>query len=204
MRRFKLLKWYPGLPLGWKEGEIIVEKSGISVHYHLKNVKSSTSDFTYTNHVENNPDYWKELKPLFTTEDGINIYKDETSYLVSKSNGDILGPDYYVGDNKKNFYYFSTIEAAKKWVNENKPKIWYGSDIKFFGKYFHQSIEKPVRDDKVWFETKEERDLWIVTHQPTYSLEDLSTAFFAGSLANNLNMTYSSWLEEFKKKKNLS
>lgn len=94
--------------------------------------------FIYVNNVAFEPtfypDVFKEIKePLFVTEDGVNIYINDPFYAVIKSN---LKLDYHdqkeeTGDKYRfiasaqtqinDFYiYFSTKEAAEKYIDENK------------------------------------------------------------------------------------
>ena len=61
-------------------------------------------------------------KPLFTTEDGIDIYEGDYSYGIHNSKFDIVKIKHistvYVGDN---FIEFSTKEKAEQYILLNKP-----------------------------------------------------------------------------------
>jgi len=68
-------------------------------------------------------------KPLFTTEDGVDIYEgDKDFYVVCISNEYSYVPyqvfrtsNYF--DNKKEFIHFKSKEKAWEWIEENKPKF---------------------------------------------------------------------------------
>ena len=65
-------------------------------------------------------------KPLFTTEDGIDIYEGDYSYGIHNSKFDIVKIKHistvYVGDN---FIEFSTKEKAEEYFLYNKPCLSY-------------------------------------------------------------------------------
>jgi len=61
--------------------------------------------------------------PLFTTDDSVNIYKGDDSIVFVHTKALIvehLNVRNYVGDSTCK--YFSTKEAANKWIEENKPR----------------------------------------------------------------------------------
>ena len=64
-----------------------------------------------------------EAKPLFTTEDGVDIYRgDNYVYVVIDDNYSIRGNQANVHCGKKDEHkYFSTREMAQVWVLMNKP-----------------------------------------------------------------------------------
>lgn len=78
--------------------------------------------------VENNPDFWEEeivdKKPLFTTEDGVEVFYDwayvyvvhPKTYKLRKISWGSFNND--LGEILK---VFSTVEAAESWISENKP-----------------------------------------------------------------------------------
>ena len=98
----------------------------------------------YWNHnwfnPENYPEFWEEVIekvkiPLFTTEDGVNIFKDDTFYYVKFTQynmtvgkpfeivrGDYLSFEYEPQYEK----YFSTKEKAEEYILLNKPCLSYG------------------------------------------------------------------------------
>ncbi len=69
-----------------------------------------------------NSDWCSKLQPLFTTEDGVDVYEGDRVWYFNKeyklwnSNAD---PKYHNG--KKDFIYFSTREAAENYIISNKP-----------------------------------------------------------------------------------
>lgn len=66
-------------------------------------------------------------KPLFTTQDGVDIYEGDRYYWVNRKRKylDVLSCEasskYFYND--INFLHFSTKEAAKKWIYYNKPML---------------------------------------------------------------------------------
>ena len=68
----------------------------------------------------------KSKQPLFTTEDGVDIFEGDYSYGVHNSKFDIVKIKHintvYVGDN---FIEFSTKEKAEEYILLNKPCLSY-------------------------------------------------------------------------------
>ena len=73
----------------------------------------------------------KIKQPLFTTEDGVDIYEGDYSYGVHNSKFDIVKIKHistvYVGDN---FIEFSTKEKAEEYILLNKPCLSYNEVLK--------------------------------------------------------------------------
>jgi len=69
----------------------------------------------------------KKAKPfLFTTEDGVDIFEGDTSVMLPKnklSSSEITCSEKYKGGQRNIYLYFSTKEAAEKYIDENKPKF---------------------------------------------------------------------------------
>jgi hypothetical protein len=67
---------------------------------------------------------WAEIvKPLFTTEDGVEIYKGDDVFIYNKSGKEVIFKfDNYFGRTSNCNLYFSTKEAAEAWIKENRPK----------------------------------------------------------------------------------
>lgn len=77
-------------------------------------------------HLEKLPPQPQKLK-LFTTEDGVDVY-DGDMYFIMNTHNHHIAPNYYrayksclTGD-KPTIKYFSTKEAAEKYLAENKPQ----------------------------------------------------------------------------------
>ena len=73
--------------------------------------------------IENSND-WEEIKePLFVTEDGVDVFKYDYFYYVSRDGICYKGYARELSATNKEFKYFSTPEAAKKYIDQNKPKF---------------------------------------------------------------------------------
>lgn len=73
----------------------------------------------------------EHVKPLFTTEDGIDIYKREEYWIVFSETFNIQHEsNARLGcGRREDAYYFSNRHDADKWLEENKPK-YSKSDIR--------------------------------------------------------------------------
>ena len=56
MKKYRLLKWYPSLPVEWKQYKEVVVVQTESLRYIFKGYYNCTSE------IEGNPDYWEEIK----------------------------------------------------------------------------------------------------------------------------------------------
>jgi len=123
---YKLIKTYPGSPslntIHWYDGIDVL---------HLR----SHPDWMGTNFYNSYPEYWELVKPrpLFTTEDGVDIYKNnhpDIFYVNLKSFS--MGIDYsntLCNPDLMNYKYFSTKEKAEEYIKYNKP-MYSINDIK--------------------------------------------------------------------------
>lgn len=70
MKKYKLLKWYPSLPIEWKQYKEVIVVQTESLRYIFKGYYNCTSE------IEGNPDYWEEIKdePIFKTADGVEYF----------------------------------------------------------------------------------------------------------------------------------
>ena len=66
---------------------------------------------------------WAEIiKPKFTTYDGVDVFEGDMIWCVDPENNYSVDNDVcYIGDDS-DLKYFSTEEAAQKYIDENKPK----------------------------------------------------------------------------------
>jgi len=60
MRKFKLLKKYPALPINWESGLEIVFKGN---NWYMPEDKSITQKSIHSEEVENYPEFWEEVTP---------------------------------------------------------------------------------------------------------------------------------------------
>jgi hypothetical protein len=96
----------------------------------IKKVGDTISPYDlYRNIVKDWPEYFEEVKEkIFTSEDGVDIYMGDVFFSLDKNNLNlrVLEHRNYSKINKKQAYklgylYFSTKEAAEKYIDENKP-----------------------------------------------------------------------------------
>lgn len=137
IKKYKLIKPYP-LFIGKQErklklNSIVVWKETQKHYKFYKNGKFYT-DFHFTaKEIENYPEYWREVKkeeykkqPLFTTEDGVEIFENDKYWFVKPLQ------DYYLGEviaiehsmtgrKQENILDFSTKEKAEEYIIMNKP-----------------------------------------------------------------------------------
>ncbi len=118
LRKFKLKQWYPSLPQGWKDKEVIAEHSNMYNRYvlHLKDKRDSTVIWVELNEVENNPTHWSQC--LFQTVDQVYIYEGDSFFEVNLNRKNIiteLTAASYLHHNPS-CYLFSTKESATKWI----------------------------------------------------------------------------------------
>ena len=116
MRKFRLIKEYPGSP---KLGTIVEKDERYGSHIY-KYIESNSNFGVLKYHVEDNPEYWEEIKETI----GWSIWKTDgffKSWTPYKFEGEIKDTD-------KNRFNFKTKEAAKEFVIYNKPCLSY-SDL---------------------------------------------------------------------------
>ncbi len=117
--------------------------------YDITGMYKISSKFTVSyiesRYIENSND-WEEInkKPLFVTEDGVEIYDliKDRFYYVRTSNSDYYNPLWKVSDNvlmegdtftyePQYEKYFSSKQAAENYIIINKPCLSY-ADIQFY------------------------------------------------------------------------
>lgn len=111
-------------------------------------------------HIEDWPDFFEEIKePLFTTFDGVEIFEmNSLIYEVYKTNypNSIRLQDYERDESidfssDETYRYFSTLEAAKKWIDENKPIYSKNQILNAIEKSKKYYSETSYFIDKCWF-----------------------------------------------------
>lgn len=116
MRKFRLIKEYPGSP---KLGTIVEKDERYGSHiYKYKGSNDSFGVLKY--HVEDNPEYWEDIKEII----GWSVWKTDgffKSWTPYKFEGEMKDPD-------KNRFNFKTKEEAEEFVIYNKPCLSY-SDL---------------------------------------------------------------------------
>ena len=116
MRKFRLIKEYPGSP---KIGTIVEKDERYGSHIY-KYIESNSNFGVLKYHVEGNPEYWEEIKETI----GWSIWKTDgffKSWTPYKFEGEIKDTD-------KNRFNFKTKEAAQEFIIYNKPCLSF-SDL---------------------------------------------------------------------------
>lgn len=113
MRKFRLIKEYPGSP---KVGSVVEESNSVSA-YVFEDVKNSIFFKTPKRYIEDNPEYWEEIienKFMVSTRNSAFL----NAYSVAKVN-----PNYKCNEYEK---LFDSKEAAEEFILYNKPCLSYG------------------------------------------------------------------------------
>lgn len=117
MKKYKLLKWYPGLPKDWEEGIIVVEHK----NFFIRANKDLTTTYLYRDNVVNCDEFWlkidvEELAVPIGTKFKVS---DETVYTIKSVN---LESGVYVHWNEGATYY--PIKCANMFINNGSWKIY--------------------------------------------------------------------------------
>lgn len=119
MKKYKLIKTWPDGPTVGT----IFQKRPAQSYFEAR-------DYPWTFHkdeVESSPEFFAPY--LFTTEDGVDIYKGDFLFATLADNS-IIGPGQYDVKikNNSNIKHFSTREAAQKWIDSQNKPIWKTED----------------------------------------------------------------------------
>lgn len=121
-KKYKLIKEYPGSP---------------KLGYISKSHVDAPDNAHYWDHIwfnpEDYPEFWEEVKkPLFTTEDGVDVFEGDTVFLVKKYKDPVKISIVTISPWRKGYgdkgkpvdsdLAFYSERAAQKFVEENKPK----------------------------------------------------------------------------------
>jgi len=151
MKEYRLKQWYPTLPTEWhgEENIIVVERGYKDTVYELHpSLKGTTRFATLTEReVERNEEFWQEVVakdykvPLFTTEDGVDVFKGDKVYYVETE--DMESANYKVNEytvkesgrftSDKSLHAFSTKEKAEEYILMNKPCLSLNDLLDFWG-----------------------------------------------------------------------
>lgn len=125
MNSYKLIKEYPGSPT---IGTIAKEDKIDYVYYYLE--KDSHTGIG-SSIIENNPEFWKKVEKLFTTEDGIDIFEGDEYYFIVLN--DILPNNWVIQRHRCDWnnqrkpalgkVQFSTKQKAEEYIYLNKPRF---------------------------------------------------------------------------------
>lgn len=109
MRKFKLIKCYPGSP---ELGTVVEKQIKSQTYYHIYNDRKFG---VLSEHVENNADYWEEVEDniwWIVFKNAETMFHSWTPYRLET----ILS--YHKGDTRE---YLKTKEEAESFIILNKP-----------------------------------------------------------------------------------
>ena len=146
MKKYRLKKWYPSLGGDFENGEKIIfwEERGC----YVKNFGDDIS--LRKTEVENNHDFWElieEEKPLFITEDGVEIFVGDKFIIV--------GDDFT--KHKLTAFNISYAQHLKKFKHEsnadtyiwkNKPLFSY-EDFMRWGNVPYERVIKELAKERI-------------------------------------------------------
>lgn len=139
MVKYKLIKCCPNSP---KLGSIIMDtnpNNGTQDMWFEENWgKGGSQSFmlSKSTNPEKYPEFWEKIEekqPLFITEDGKEIFEDSDVWWVRTTFEDktfcddkpfeygLFNRDWNTRSKSLRYKWFSTKEAAEKWIEENKP-----------------------------------------------------------------------------------
>lgn len=137
--QYKLLKWYPSLPNWFKVGTVVIKdrNSNAFIYY----ITSSGYEIK-VNEVENNPEFWEEVKEkvyrnlIFkSTEDGYEWQQCGDTKLVNRCGDEILYDS--------TIHYLYSVERLK-----DNHRFTIGDVIEF---YHHSSKITSIDIDDEWY-----------------------------------------------------
>jgi hypothetical protein len=171
------------IPGDWKDQNTILSKIEIKDNVVVFEITQEKYKSKYSQGIQ---DWRKTKKPLFTTEDGVNIFEDDKCWVVSKNN--YLLVEYRINNldifyRPRDNWYFSTKEAAEKYIRKNKPlfrtedsvDIYEGDSFYFVTKSFlieRITATKLKQSDKT-FSTREAAEEYILENKPCLSINDV-------------------------------
>lgn len=123
MRKYKLIKEYPGSP---ELGQIASPYRGSEnsiVHYVVEHKKKDCDYLAIRQkYIENNPEYWEEVKDIY--------YMVSLKDMLFRNAWEVIevGSIHYKNTDSKRF--FKTKEEAESFILYNKPCLSY-NDIRY-------------------------------------------------------------------------
>jgi hypothetical protein len=208
MGKYKLIKTYPGSP---ELGETII---------YDNDKFSFKSKYLFYGDPNCYPEFWEKVEePLFKTEDGVNIYKGDTYYSISKDLTTelmlVMATGYGVYTNAC-VRFHSKMEALKYIrCNKKKPlfttddgvdvfegdKIWviHNHNYEIGSSYAVKNFTYKYALAK--FSTKLRAEKWAENHKPQFSKEDLINfgIFAEATPLTYINEKFHSWLKMKRK-----
>ena len=126
MKKYKLKQWYPSLPKEWKDRKGIVSFNTNRNGYNMEGVDGVT--WIIGAHEFNNRDFWElieEEKPLFVTEDGVEIYINNVELFAVNSTFITASANEFDYDvcKKEGWKLFFHKSNADEYILWNKPLL---------------------------------------------------------------------------------
>ena len=148
MKKYKLMQWYPSLPCEWEIGDK-VERWLNYDRYHVP-CKQETIP---KDEVENNPDFWelieeKESKPLFTTDDGVQMLDRDSIVWMVRNNTLEKIKIHSIHLNEYDFEHkvFAHESNADEYIWKNKRVFSYEDFIKWGNVPYQRVIEQLAKE----------------------------------------------------------
>ena|ERR1035437_2342513 len=190
MKKFKLIKKYPGLFPLINIGDCVTQDYSTGMYHHPKVYTSDWCD----KYFESFPENWKRIYYLFTTEDGVDINEGQNWwYVVLATLNPPKQTNKYTSISNNTVKRFSTKEAAWRFINITKNPVLFktedGKDVRkgdttygvklsnfmtlgpivHYDSTFHKSDVKE-------FSTEQLANLYVSLHAPKYSLQMILNA----------------------------
>lgn len=132
IRYYKLVRWYPSLPLGWSPEHEYLFDGKTNIISNLSKLEDCFKTEHEINLIELDfPNYWKEKrKPLFTTEDGVEVFdRDQELYSINK-NTFKKGSLYACYSGINDYYVFYSESSRDNYIWRNKRVFSYEDMMK--------------------------------------------------------------------------
>ena len=140
--KYKLIKCYPGSP-----------KLGYITNFNENEEDWNTENLIIPPDCTDYPEFWEEVKePIFTTEDGKDIYCGDNFWFVDNlwniGKGLVSHP---VFKPLYGYTQFSSKEAAEKYIEENKP-LYSKKQVINILKGFDKEVNDYIASNKDYME----------------------------------------------------
>ena len=149
MKQYRLKKWYPSLAISWRTDDMFEYDANNEVMTNISNVKNGFAKpkQIIIKKAELHPDFWElieEKKPLFITEDGVEITDGMQSVIAIDSDINVEHTRYQWA-NKKDLI-FGSKEGADEYIWRNKPVFSYNDFMKWGNVPFPKAIEQLAKE----------------------------------------------------------
>ncbi len=159
-------------------------------------------------------DFINQKKPLFTTEDCVDIYEGDSWFYVAEGHKDVRKTCTlaYAGTNRKPVKRFSTEEAAREYIRKTTPILKTVDGVQIFegDKYYfvpvvdsdknypYFSLQCSVASEYDYsgkngkdFSTKELAEEFILMNKPCFSINDIAKVYSTATQWSSYKKCYS-------------